>query len=128
MTGLTFDWDDVSLTDIKVVEGLQLLTTLFSIEQIWIRTSSSKTGMHVMIANLVWDETTGKSQLYPVEMSVDDQMQYRHQFVDFGLECSGRLISDTIRRTTTLQTSRVFGIKNGNRSDEWISCIEVLNT
>lgn len=128
MTGLTFDWDDVSLADNKVVEGLQLLTTLFSIEQIWIRTSSSKTGMHVMIANLVWDETTGKSQLYPVEMSVDDQMQYRHQFVDFGLECSGRLISDTIRRTTTLQTSRVFGIKNGNRSDEWISCIEVLNT
>jgi len=128
MTGLTFDWDDVSLTDTKVVEGLQLLTTLFPIEQIWIRTSSSKTGMHVMIADLVWDGTTGRSQLYPVEMSVDDQMQYRHQFVDFGLECSGRLISDTIRRTTTLQTSRVFGIKNGNRSEEWISCIEVLNT
>jgi hypothetical protein len=128
MTGLTFDWDDVSLADLKVVEGLQLLTTLFPIQQIWIRTSSSKTGMHVMIADLVWDETTGRSQLYPVEMSVDDQMQYRHQFVDFGLECSGRLISDTIRRTTTLQTSRVFGIKNGNRSEEWISCIEVLNT
>ena len=128
MTGLTFDWDDVSLADNKVVEGLQLLTTLFSIEQIWIRTSSSKTGMHVMIANLVWDETTGKSQLYPLHDAFRSQMQYRHQFVDFGLECSGRLISDTIRRTTTLQTSRVFGIKNGNRSDEWISCIEVLNT
>ena len=55
-------------------------------------------------------------------------MQYRHQFVEFGLECSGRLVSDTIRQTTTLQTSRVFGIKNGNRSEKWISCIEVLNT
>ena len=128
MTGLTFDWDDVSLADTKVIEGLTLLTTLFPIEQIWIRTSSSKTGMHVMIADLLWDTTTGRSQLHPVAMSVSEQMQYRHQFVEFGLECSGRLVSDTIRQTTTLQTSRVFGIKNGNRSEEWISCIEVLNT
>ena len=128
MTGLTFDWDDVSLADTKVLEGLTLLTTLFPIEQIWIRTSSSKTGMHVMIADLLWNLETGRSQLHPVAMSVDKQMQYRHQFVEFGLECSGRLVSDTIRQTTTLQTSRVFGIKNGNRSDEWISCIEVLNT
>ncbi len=128
MTGLTFDWDDVSLADTKVIEGLTLLTTLFPIEQIWIRTSSSKTGMHVMIADLLWDTTNGRSQLHPVAMSVSEQMQYRHQFVEFGLECSGRLVSDTIRQTTTLQTSRVFGIKNGNRSEEWISCIEVLNT
>tara|TARA_B110000444_G_C18254873_1_gene329252 strand:+ start:85 stop:471 length:387 start_codon:yes stop_codon:yes gene_type:complete len=128
MTGLTFDWDDVSLADTKVIEGLTLLTTLFPIEQIWIRTSSSKTGMHVMIADLLWNAQTGRSQLHPVAMSVPEQMQYRHQFVEFGLECSGRLVSDTIRQTTTLQTSRVFGIKNGNRSEEWISCIEVLNT
>ncbi len=128
MTGLTFDWDDVSLADTKVIEGLTLLTTLFPIEQIWIRTSSSKTGMHVMIADLLWNAQTGRSQLHPVAMSVPEQMQYRHQFVEFGLECSGRLVSDTIRQTTTLQTSRVFGIKNGNRSEEWISCMEVLNT
>ena len=128
MTGLTFDWDDASLEDELVQTGLQLLTTLFPIENIWIRVSSSKTGLHVMIGELLWNTFLGESILTPIDMSVEDQMRYRHQFVEFGLECSGRLISDTVRQTTTLQTSRVFGIKNGNRSEAWLPCVEVLNT
>jgi len=128
MTGLTFDWDDASLDDELVQSGLQLLTTLFPIENIWVRISSSKTGLHVMIGELLWNTFLGESILTPIKMSVEDQMQYRHQFVDFGLECSGRLISDTVRQSTTLQTSRVFGIKNGNRSEAWLPCVEVLNT
>jgi hypothetical protein len=128
MAGLTFDWDDVSLADSKVVEGLELLATLFPIENIWVRQSSSKTGLHVMVADLRWNTFLGHSILTPIEMSVADQMKYRHQFVDFGLECSGRLISDTIRQTTSLRTSRVFGVKNGNLSDTWVSCIEVLSS
>ncbi len=128
MTGLTFDWDDASLDDELVQSGLQLLTTLFPIENIWIRVSSSKTGLHVMIGELLWNTFLGESILTPIKMSVEDQMRYRHQFVDFGLECSGRLISDTVRQSTTLQTSRVFGIKNGNRSEAWLPCVEVLNT
>ena len=125
---LTFDWDDASLEDELVQSGLHLLTTLFPIENIWIRVSSSKTGLHVMIGELRWNTFLGESILTPIDMSVEDQMRYRHQFVDFGLECSGRLISDTVRQTTTLQTSRVFGIKNGNRSEAWLPCVEVLNT
>jgi len=128
MTGLTFDWDDASLDDDLVQSGLQLLTTLFPIENIWVRVSSSKTGLHVMIGELVWNTFLGESILTPIDMSVEDQMRYRHQFVDYGLECSGRLISDTVRQSTTLQTSRVFGIKNGNRSEAWLPCVEVLNT
>ncbi len=128
MTGLTFDWDDASLEDELVQSGLHLLTTLFPIENIWIRVSSSKTGLHVMIGELLWNTFLGESILTPIDMSVEDQMRYRHQFVEFGLECSGRLISDTVRQTTTLQTSRVFGIKNGNRSEAWLPCVEVLNT
>lgn len=128
MTGLTFDWDDASLDDELVQSGLQLLTTLFPIENIWVRISSSKTGLHVMIGELLWNTFLGESILTPIKMSVEDQMRYRHQFVDFGLECSGRLISDTVRQSTTLQTSRVFGIKNGNRSEAWLPCVEVLNT
>ena len=128
MTGLTFDWDDASLDDELVQSGLQLLTTLFPIENIWVRVSSSKTGLHVMIGELLWNTFLGESILTPIDMSVEDQMRYRHQFVDYGLECSGRLISDTVRQTTTLQTSRVFGIKNGNRSEAWLPCVEVLNT
>ena len=128
MTGLTFDWDDASLDDELVQSGLQLLTTLFPIENIWVRVSSSKTGLHVMIGELLWNTFLGESILSPIKMSVEDQMRYRHQFVDFGLECSGRLISDTVRQSTTLQTSRVFGIKNGNRSEAWLPCVEVLNT
>ena len=128
MTGLTFDWDDACLDDELVQSGLQLLTTLFPIENIWIRVSSSKTGLHVMIGELLWNTFLGESILTPIDMSVEDQMRYRHQFVEFGLECSGRLISDTVRQTTTLQTSRVFGIKNGNRSEAWLPCVEVLNT
>ena len=128
MTGLTFDWDDASLDDELVQSSLQLLTTLFPIENIWVRVSSSKTGLHVMIGELLWNTFLGESILTPIKMSVEDQMRYRHQFVDFGLECSGRLISDTVRQSTTLQTSRVFGIKNGNRSEAWLPCVEVLNT
>ena len=128
MAGLTFDWDDASLEDELVQSGLQLLTTLFPIENIWIRVSSSKTGLHIMIGELLWNTFLGESILTPIDMSVEDQMRYRHQFVEFGLECSGRLISDTVRQTTTLQTSRVFGIKNGNRSEAWLPCVEVLNT
>ena len=93
MTGLTFDWDDASLDDELVQSGLQLLTTLFPIENIWVRVSSSKTGLHVMIGELLWNTFLGESILTPIKMSVEDQMRYRHQFVDFFLSIGWLVIS-----------------------------------
>lgn len=128
MTGLTFDWDNVSLDEPKVREGLELLAYDFPLENIWIRVSSSQQGLHVMIAQLIWEVGLGQYILEPIPMISEDQMQYRQKFVKFGLECSGRLRSDIMRQVGNLRTSRVFFNKNGNTATKWQSYLEVLNT
>ena len=128
MSGLTFDWDDVLITDSLVIQGLEKLADLFPIENIWIRTSSSGEGLHVMIASLNWNSVQGQYNLLPIEMESNIQRQYREEFVLFGLECSGRLRSDSMREKSNLRTSRVFINKNGISAEIWTPYIEVLNT
>ena len=46
MTGLTFDWDDVELSNPQVQAALIELNNDFS-QRVWYRLSSSKNGLHV---------------------------------------------------------------------------------
>ena len=114
--GLTFDWDDVSLTDDKVQAELEWLCIEFGDEWVWVRESSSKTGLHVMIAELQLNPQTKEFQLIPLPMSVDKQMQYREKT---EIECRGRFFSDLFRKEMGLRTSRIFSVKNGLDVGKW---------
>jgi hypothetical protein len=114
--GLTFDWDDISLTDDKVQAELEWLCIEFGEEWVWVRESSSKTGLHVMIAELQLNPQTKEFQLIPLPMSVDKQMQYREKT---EIECRGRFFSDLFRKEMGLRTSRIFSVKNGLDVGKW---------
>ena len=58
MVGLTFDWDDVSITDTKVQAALNDLDKDFP-SKVWYRLSSSGTGLHVIIGELSYDTLFG---------------------------------------------------------------------
>ena len=116
MCGLTFDWDDISLTDCKVQAELEGLCIEFGEEWVWVRESSSKTGLHVMIAELQLNPQTKEFQLIPLPMSVDKQMQYREKT---EIECRGRFFSDLFRKEMGLRTSRIFSVKNGLDVGNW---------
>ena len=115
--GLTFDWDDVSITDKEVVDTLNWLCDEFGQENVWYRISSSGKGLHVMIGELLWDDFTGNPSLSPIPMDIDSQMVYRTQV---KLECRGRRISDSYRKQVGLRTSRIFEIKNGKQTGHWL--------
>ena len=114
--GLTFDWDDISLSDDKVQAELEWLFIEFGEEWVWVRESSSKTGLHVMIAELQLNPQTKEFQLIPLPMSVDKQMQYREKT---EIECRGRFFSDLFRKEMGLRTSRIFSVKNGLDVGKW---------
>jgi hypothetical protein len=114
--GLTFDWDDISLSDDKVQAELEWLCIEFGEEWVWVRESSSKTGLHVMIAELQLNPQTKEFQLIPLPMSVDKQMQYREKT---EIECRGRFFSDLFRKEMGLRTSRIFSVKNGLDVGKW---------
>ena len=114
--GLTFDWDDISLSDDKVQAELEWLCIEFGEEWVWVRESSSKTGLHVMIAELQLNPQTKEFQLIPLPMSVDKQMQYREKT---EIECRGRFFSDLFRKEMGLRTSRIFSVKNGLDVGRW---------
>lgn len=114
--GLTFDWDDISLSDDKVQTELEWLCIEFGEEWVWVRESSSKTGLHVMIAELQLNPQTKEFQLIPLPMSVDKQMQYREKT---EIECRGRFFSDLFRKEMGLRTSRIFSVKNGLDVGKW---------
>lgn len=114
--GLTFDWDDISLIDDKVQAELEWLCIEFGEEWVWVRESSSKTGLHVMIAELQLNPQTKEFQLIPLPMSVDKQMQYREKT---EIECRGRFFSDLFRKEMGLRTSRIFSVKNGLDVGKW---------
>jgi len=114
--GLTFEWDDISLSDDKVQAELEWLCIEFGEEWVWVRESSSKTGLHVMIAELQLNPQTKEFQLIPLPMSVDKQMQYREKT---EIECRGRFFSDLFRKEMGLRTSRIFSVKNGLDVGKW---------
>ena len=79
MVGLTFDWDDVSITDTKVQDALNDLDKDFP-SKVWYRISSSGTGLHVIIGELSYDTLFGMV-FNPVEIKPDTQFTYRKKFL-----------------------------------------------
>ena len=120
MVGLTFDWDDVSITDTKVQAALNDLDKDFP-SKVWYRISSSGTGLHVIIGELSYDTLFGMV-FSPIEINSKTQFTYRKKFSDepWSLECEGRMYSDQVRSAEGFRTSRVFKSKNGNQSSEWV--------
>jgi hypothetical protein len=115
-SGLTFDWDDVDIKDESVIYELNKLYDIFGKNKVWYRESSSKTGLHIMIAELKWDLKSADFILEPEPMNVDKQLKYREEC---SIECRGRMFSDLFRKEMGLRTSRVFAVKNGNNVNEW---------
>lgn len=120
-SGLTFDWDDITVADATVQKALRTLLAEFG-PRVWVRTSSSGNGLHVMIAELTYDSLFGVV-LSPVPMGLSDQMLWRKVFSEepWNLECAGRLFSDQVRSAEGFRTSRVFKSKNGGMSSAWVS-------
>ncbi len=120
-SGLTFDWDDTDLSNPKVLKALSVLCTEFG-PRVWVRTSSSGTGLHVLIGELTYDTLFG-IVMSPVPMKLSEQMMWRKVFSEkpWNLECVGRLFSDQVRSAEGFRTSRVFKSKNGMTSANWIS-------
>jgi hypothetical protein len=116
ISGLTFDWDDISFDDERVQKELTQLSKEFGKEFIWYRESSSNSGLHVIVAELFFDKVLGNFILVPLPLSFEKQMAYRQQT---ALECRGRNFSDLIRKDFGLRTSRIFSIKNGLAVSEW---------
>jgi|TARA_R110000824_G_scaffold144965_3_gene313141 hypothetical protein len=116
ISGLTFDWDNISFDDERVQKELSQLSKEFGKEFIWYRESSSNSGLHVIVAELSFDKVIGDFILVPLPFSFEQQMEYRHQT---DLECRGRNFSDLIRKDFGLRTSRIFSIKNGLSVSEW---------
>ena len=119
MTGLTFDWDDVELSNPQVQEALIELNNDFS-QRVWYRLSSSKNGLHVMIAELDYDTLFGVV-LNPIPLPLETQFAYRSKYGEapWSLECQGRFFSDQVRAAEGFRTSRVFISKNGLKAGPW---------
>jgi|TARA_B110001454_G_C12706126_1_gene428652 hypothetical protein len=120
MSGLTFDWDDTDLENPVVVKALNYLEDNFGWERVWVRTSSSGGGLHVVIADLTIDMDMTQL-LVPDEMDTETQFYWRKVFSEepWSLECRGRFISDSARSQTGFTTSRIFGVKNGQEAGPW---------
>ena len=74
-----------------------------------------------MIAKLVYSEALGIPELVPILFPTDIQMKYREMV---EIECRGRRISDSYRKKVGMRTSRVFKMKNGKVSGEWIKWVQ----
>lgn len=116
ISGLSFDWDNISFEDERVQKELEQLSKEFGKEFIWYRESSSNSGLHVIVAELYFDNITGEFILIPLPLSFEKQMEYRQKT---KLECRGRNFSDLIRKDFGLRTSRIFAIKNGLSVSRW---------
>ena len=116
ISGLSFDWANISFEDERVQKELEQLTKEFGNEFIWYRESSSNLGLHVIVAELYFDNITGEFILIPLPLSFEKQMEYRQKT---KLECRGRNFSDLIRKDFGLRTSRIFAIKNGLSVSRW---------
>lgn len=118
---LTFDWDDVSITDPIVQSALAELDSRYPL-RVWYRVSSSGAGLHLVIAELVWDSSTGTMQTQPVDFPESLTLEIRAEFSEppWGLECRGRLISDSVRTQNGYRTGRLFSAKNQNLAGGWM--------
>ena len=121
MSGLTFDWDDTDLENPVVVKALNYLEDKFGWGRVWVRTSSSGDGLHVVIAELTIHDMDMSQVLVPDEMDTETQFYWRKVFSEkpWSLECRGRFISDSARSQTGFTTSRIFGVKNGKSAGPW---------
>ena len=115
-SGLTFDWDDVSIDDGIVQAELEWLCEEFGEDYVWYRVSSSKTGLHVMIGELELHPLSLEFIIVPIPMSVVMQLEYREAT---QIECRGRFFSDLFRKEMGLRTSRIFSTKNGRDVERW---------
>lgn len=79
VSGLTFDWDDVSLEDGIVQAELEWLCEEFGEEYVWYRESSSKTGLHIMIGELRINPQNMEFEVIPIPMDTQLQLKYREE-------------------------------------------------
>ena len=121
---LTFDWDDVSLETPIVKDAIKELVFLFGEGNVWYRVSSSGTGLHLVVANLKWDEETMQPILTPKYFEDEEVMSIRNIFANepWNIECELRLKTDVARQKGGTVWGRVFTLKKGNVSGEWLPC------
>ena len=62
---MSLDWDNISFEDERVQKELEQLSIEFGNEFIWYRESSSNSGLHVIVAELYFDNATGDFILVP---------------------------------------------------------------
>jgi hypothetical protein len=115
-SGLTFDWDNVSIDDGIVQAELEWLCEEFGEDYVWYRESSSKTGLHVLIGQIELHPITLEFNIVPLKMGVEKQLEYRETT---QIECRGRFFSDLFRKKMGLRTSRIFSTKNGRDVGKW---------
>ncbi len=115
-SGLTFDWDNVSIDDGIVQAELEWLCEEFGEDYVWYRESSSKTGLHVLIGQIELHPITLEFNIIPLKMGVEKQLEYRETT---QIECRGRFFSDLFRKKMGLRTSRIFSTKNGRDVGKW---------
>lgn len=115
-SGLTFDWDNVSIDDGIVQAELEWLCEEFGEDYVWYRQSSSKTGLHVLIGQIELHPITLDFNIVPLKMGVEKQLEYRE---NTQIECRGRFFSDLFRKKMGLRTSRIFSTKNGRDVGKW---------
>jgi len=87
-SGLTFDWDNVSIDDGIVQAELEWLCEEFGEDYVWYRESSSKTGLHVLIGQIELHPITLEFNIVPLKMGVEKQLEYRETT---QIECRGRV-------------------------------------
>ena len=119
---LTFDWDDVEQDEPIVQTALQELQQRFGVGTIWYRISSSGEGIHVIIANLSWNANLGSMEITPKNFEDEFTLTVRKEFSEppWGLECKGRLISDSVRTKNGFRTGRIFTAKNDKSAGDWM--------
>ena len=78
-SGLTFDWDGVSIEDELVNVELEELFDFFGEGKVWYRISSSGKGIHVMIADMYYEPTTNQVLLKPIPLDSKTQMDFRRK-------------------------------------------------
>lgn len=126
MATLNFDWDDVSSDDVIVVKALRLLDSAFGSGRVWYRLSSSGTGLHVMVAELVPIDDAYDLRLVPVDFDEQLVLEWRQKLMDdpYGLECDGRFRADRERLSHGFRIGRIFGTKNLATSGRWNCFVE----
>lgn len=114
---LTFDWDDVSISNSKVQQALSQLTEYFGPERVWYRISSSGQGLHVLVGEL-----DNKLILRPMTVDDPEAFHWRSYFHEppFELECGGRLRADNERYAHGFPVGRLFSHKNDSESGPWL--------